>query len=137
MLVDFHCLNILPCLISSYHLHEDVENRVEKNKKSGNIKAAKLESQAASYEQRATKTRNKAYGMFVTKNKSEKMLFKANKLQVKADTLHARANIYKTSYEKNKAMVERNETMAKAFRQGIDEIDQLLVNAGREYLKED
>ena len=30
ILVDFHGLNILPCLISSYQLHEDVENRVEK-----------------------------------------------------------------------------------------------------------
>lgn len=114
-----------------------LENRVDKNKKSGNIRAAKLERRAATYEQKSAKARNKAYGAFTSKERAQELLYKSGKLQAKADRLHTKANIYKTNYERNKAMVERNETMAKAFKQGISEIDQTLVSVGREYMKED
>lgn len=97
-----------------------LEKRVEQNIVKNDTKAAKL------YEKAAYK-RNKAYGRFTSQSKAEKRIFEANKLEAKADVLKSRS-------EKAKAALAKNETMTKAFKQGIKDIDQTLVNNGRRYI---
>ena len=55
-------------------------------------------------------------------------------MQVKSNKLHAKANTLRANYEKAKAKVEKNERMTQAFKQGINNIDTKLAEAGRKYI---
>lgn len=97
-------------------LQKTVEEKIVRNETA----AAKLSSKAAS-------KRNRAYGMFVSQDKSDKLIFEANKLQARADSLAAKS-------KKAKAELTRNETLQAAFKKGINDIDQVLANKGRKYI---
>lgn len=100
--------------------HPKLEQKVEQKIVKNETKAAKLSDKAAS-------KRNRAYGLFTSQNKSEKLIYEANKLQARADALNAKS-------KKAKAELQRNETMQAAFKKGINEIDQTLVSKGRKYI---
>lgn len=97
-------------------LERSVEKQIVKN----DIKAAKLGDKAAT-------KRKKAYGMFTSQKKAEKLIYKADKLQARADYLEVKS-------KKAKAKLARNETMQAAFKKGINEIDQTIASKGRRYI---
>lgn len=97
-------------------LEQKVEQRIVKN-----------ETKAATLSNKAAKKRRKAYGFLTSQSKSEKLIYKANKLQAKADSLTAKS-------KKAKSELTKNETMQSAFKKGINEIDQALVGKGRKFI---
>lgn len=100
--------------------HPKLEQSVEKKIVKNETKAAKLSDKAAS-------KRNRAYGLFTSQSKSEKLIYEANKLQARADSLTAKS-------KKAKAELTRNETLQAAFNKGINEIDQTIASKGRRYV---
>lgn len=98
-------------------LQENMENMIVKNE----IKAAKLNDKAA-------KARRKEYSLFTSKRKAAKLEFKAKKLEARAASLLASSN-------NAKAKVLANKTMQEAFNREISNIDQILVDRGKKYLK--
>ena len=97
-------------------------------------KAAKLELIASGIHQKIAKKQRKATGMFTSQKKAESLLAEANVMQMKSTKLHTKAKTLKANYENAKAKVEANESMQKAFKQGIDSIDKALTDAGRRYV---
>lgn len=87
----------------------------------------KNETKAAKLNEKATKQRRKAYGLFVSENKAAKRLGKAQILESKANALTAKAN-------KAKADINKNNAMIKAFEREISNIDTALVSRGKEYI---
>lgn len=80
------------------------------------------------YRQKANKLRKKKYGIFISKDKADRLEFQATKLDIKADKI--RNNINKTKYE-----IEKNEEMQKIFNSGLNQINTILKNRGKSYLK--
>jgi hypothetical protein len=118
---------------------------LEKHKAKGTAKVQKLEKQhvklqkkveraitksdtkASDISIKAAHTRNKAYGTFVTRGRSDRLLYKANKLDAKANNLKALS-------EDAKARLAKNEKMTEMFNREIKNIDQALVDKGRRYI---
>lgn len=98
-------------------------------------KASKLESKASKLDMKIAKNQKKASGFFTSQSNAEKLLAKNTVMKNKSDMLHAKANKMKANYEKAKAKVEANESMRRAFQQGINDIDMALLDAGRKYIK--
>ena len=84
------------------------------------LKAAKLNTKAA-------KARKKMGGTFVSARKAEKLYIKAKKLETKASVLQGKSDTAKSKVKANKSMQE-------AFKREIDNIDQALLDRGRQYL---
>lgn len=101
--------------------HVELKKKVERNIVKSDTKAAKLSRQAAA-------TRMKAYGRFVSKDKSADLIFKANKLDAKANDLKARS-------EASKAKLAKNEKMTEMFNREIKNIDRVLEDKGRRYIE--
>lgn len=97
-------------------LEKSVEKQIVKN----DIKAVKLSDKAAT-------KRKKAYRLLTSKKRSQKLIYKADKLQARADYLAVKS-------KKAKAKLARNEIMQAAFKKGINEIDQTLANKGRKFI---
>lgn len=87
----------------------------------------KSETKAARLNEKAAKQRNKAYGLFVSKNKMAKRLGKAQVLEAKANALTTKA-------ANAKAKINSNEAMIKAFEREISNIDTALTSRGRKYV---
>ena len=68
--------------------HVQLQKNVERHITKNDTKAAELSRKAA-------RTRNKAYGTFVSKDRSDKLVFKANKLDAKANNIKARSDAAK------------------------------------------
>lgn len=100
--------------------HGKLQKYVDRHIQKTDIKVSNMQSKAA-------QTRNKAYGRFTSKNRSEKLLYEANKLDARANTLKARS-------DKAKAKLAKNENLTKLFDSGISDIDKALVSAGRRYV---
>lgn len=98
-------------------LERSVERAVMKN----DVKAAKLNSKAMKMQKSAT-------GLFVSEAKAMKRFQKANLLESQAKALTVKSN-------EAKAKLAQNEAMTKAFRQGINDIDDTLVEYGRKYVR--
>ena len=100
-------------------LEQNVEKQITKN----DVKATKLQ-------QKAAHKRNKGYNsLLMSQSRRQKNIFKADRLQAKADTLKAES-------EKAKAALAKNESMQNTFKQGINRIDQALIDNGRKYLED-
>lgn len=97
-------------------LEKDVNRHITKN----DTKAAEIKAKAA-------QVRKKAYGRFTSQDRSEQMLYKANKLDARANDLMARS-------EKAKAKLAKNEKMTELFKKGLNDIDAAMVDKGRKYL---
>lgn len=87
----------------------------------------KSETKAAKLNAKAANQRRKAYGLFVSKNKTAKRLGKAVVLEAKASALTAKA-------AQAKAAINKNDAMIKAFEREISNIDTALSNRGRKYI---
>ena len=98
-------------------LEQKVERAVTKN----DVKAAELNSKAMRYQK-------KANGLFVSDRRAMKRLQKASLLESQAKALTVKSN-------EAKAKLAQNEAMTKAFRQGINDIDDALIEYGRKYVR--
>ena len=104
-----------------------LEKKQPKLAKSVEQKIVKNDVQAVKLADKAAIKRRKAYGRFTSQKKSEKLIYKANKLQAKADYLSVKS-------EKAKAALSKNETLQASFKKGISEIDKTLTSKGRKYI---
>lgn len=84
-------------------------------------KIAKLSGQAA-------RARRKMGRVFVTNSQYDRLRWKAERWEAQAASL-------KASSAEAKAKVQANKTMQEAFQREIDNIDQILVERGKKYLK--
>lgn len=100
--------------------HDKLASNAEKHIMKTDVKAQKMKSKAAKYER-------KAYRRFTSTSKAAKLAMKANRLNAKADTMIAKS-------ESAKAKLAKNETMTRAFKEGVSNIDQALVSKGRKYI---
>lgn len=100
--------------------HVQLQKNVERHITKNDTKAAELSRKAAH-------VRNRAYGTFVSKDRSDKLVFKANKLD-------ARANKIKAQSDAAKAKLAKNEKMTEMFNRELKNIDDALVNKGRRYI---
>lgn len=94
-------------------LEKEVHRHITKNDE----KAAKLREKSAKLEK-------KAYGMFTSKDRASNMLYKAGKLDNQAKSLEAKS-------AQAKARLAKNEEMQKIFKQGINDIDKAVKDAGK------
>lgn len=97
-------------------------------------KATKIERKVAKIDKKIAKKQRKAAGIFTSNDRAEKLLFEANIMQTKSTKLHAKAKTLTAKYEAAKAKVDANESMQKAFKKGISDIDNALVEVGRRHL---
>ena len=111
-----------------------LDDNLRKSTEKDMTKATKLEKKAAKLDQKIAKNQRKAGGMFTSQKKAEKLLSEANVMQAKSTKLHTKAKTLTTKYESAKAKVDANESMQKAFKQGLSSIDKALVEAGKRHL---
>lgn len=111
--------------------------KVEKLKKKGvklekqyEDKVVKNQTRAAKLMNKAAKKRKRAYSIFVSDSKTEDLLADASYLETKAKALMANVN-------EAKAKVTKNTTMISQFERELSNIDQALINRGKEYLKDE
>ena len=100
--------------------HVKLEKKVDRAITKGDTKASEISRKAAH-------TRDKAYGRLVSKRRSEKLRFKADKLD-------ARANNLKAMSEDAKAKLAKNEKMTEMFNRELKNIDAALIDRGRRYI---
>lgn len=100
--------------------HGKLASNAEKHIMKTDGKAAKIKSKAA-------KAERKAYGRFTSYEKSEKLKYKAGKLNAKADRMIAES-------AKAKAKLAKNEKIQSMMRQGVNDIDKALIEKGKKYL---
>lgn len=106
---------------------QKLEKRHVKLEKDVERAITKSDTKASEIARKAAHKRNKAYGTFVSKRRSDKLLFKANKLDAKANNLKALS-------EDAKAKLAKNEKMTEMFNREIKNIDNALLDKGRRYI---
>lgn len=104
-----------------------LEKQRPKLEDKSNKYAMKNDIKAQNLKQKAAKKNKKAYGMFVSKNKADKLFYQADKLNVKADSMIAKS-------QEAKAKVAKNEALTSMYKQGISSIDKVLLENGRKYI---
>lgn len=97
-----------------------LEDKSHKYAMKNDVKAQKLK-------QKAAKKNRKAYGMFVSKKKADKLFYKAGKLNARADVMIAKS-------ANAKAKIAKNESLTNMYKQGISTIDATLAEKGRKYI---
>ena len=90
--------------------------------------ATKIDVKAAKYNKRALKYERKANRLIATESSRERNRSRASRMNFKARELTAMSN-------DAKAKLAQNEAMTKAFKQGINDIDDALVEYGRKYVR--
>lgn len=93
------------------------EKRVERDAQ----KSARLETKSAKLKRKATRR-------FITDGRSKELLLDAQKLDAKVSTLDARV-------KSAKAKIDKNQIMLDTFKKGLKDIDDLLVETGKKYVK--
>lgn len=101
--------------------HKPLQKKVDKNTQKTDVKAAKMKSKSA-------KLRKKSYGMFVSKSKHDKLIYKADKLDINSDVLITKSN-------KAKAKLLKNEKMTELFKIEINKINKILADQGSQFIK--
>lgn len=89
-----------------------------------NAKVSKYSNKAADLENKAARQERKAYSILASQESKERRLNKAGKLQAQANSINA-------DIAKAKARLAENDAKTALFKQGIKEIDELLVANGR------
>ena len=120
-------------------------DKLQKHRSKGAAKIDKLNKKGVQLEKQAEKQiikkenygselmrqssaiRNKAYGRFTSRDKAAKRVYKADKLQARAQALLSDVDAAKAKVHKNKAIVS-------AFQREINNIDDVLLKAGKKYL---
>lgn len=98
-----------------------LEKNVQRHKQKTDIKAAKISAEAA-------RLRRKANRPLVSDKRAQSYLTDAMLKQAKADDLKARS-------DKAKMLLEANADMQRTFNKGINEINKLTVDKGKQYIK--
>lgn len=98
------------------------------------VKATKIENKANKLDNKAAKKEWSSNSMFRSDERREALKEEARMLRDKSKKLHAKASMYQNAYDTAKAKVEANESMQKAFKTQINNIDDILVKAGRQYI---
>lgn len=111
-----------------------LDNKLRKATLKDQSKAAKMDRKAAKLDLKVAKNTKKAGGLLTSKERSKALLDEAAVYKLKADKLHAKANKLHANYAKAKAKVDANESMQKAFKTGLNDIDKALENKGRKYI---
>lgn len=106
-----------------------LEKKNAKLEKKNDAYLMKTNAKVAKLERRAAITRAQAYTRFSTKEKAERNLYKANKMEATAQQL-------KSKYEMNKAIVESNKKIAQTMTQQIGDIDKIITGKGKKYLQQ-
>ena len=88
----------------------------------------KYDTKAARLTSKAARARRRMGGVFVSNSKAER-------LYTQARTLETKAYVLKSKSAEAKAKVQANKTMQEAFQREIDNIDQILIERGKKYLK--
>lgn len=88
----------------------------------------KYDTKAAKYTRKAASARRRMGNMFISNARAERLHWEAEKMESKAYYL-------KSKSADAKAKVQANTTMQKAFQREIDNIDQILIERGKKYLK--
>lgn len=88
----------------------------------------KYDTKAAKYDRKAAKLRSKLGRTTLISGVREERAYKAMGLETKASMLRAKS-------AEAKAKVQANKTMQEAFQREINNIDQILVERGKKYLK--
>ena len=101
--------------------HPRLEKDVERSKQRYDVKAANLEAEAARYKRKST-------GFLVSDRKAKEYLEEAEYLKIRADELRSRSSAAK-------ARLEGNEDMQRTFKKGINEIDKLMADKGKQYIE--
>lgn len=101
-----------------------LEEKYEQSFVKTNARAAKLKSKAA------RKRRKAVYSTFMTTSRRESLMYDAKFLEIKANDLIAKTN-------EAKAKIDRNTMMIGQFDRELRNIDQALINRGKEYLKDE
>lgn len=121
--------------ISSLNKHREKSSKKLKQLQSKKVKIDKKtnayfekgERKAAKFERKAAKYRYKQYGRFTSANKAAKLEKKAFKYDFKARKIRHKG-------EKWKAKLHKNERMQELFKQGINNIDNILIEKGKQYV---
>lgn len=103
---------------------EKTEKRLTKK---DNKYRSSLDLKAAKMNRKAVRLKKKSTGKFVSDKKAFKLIRKANKLEAKASSIM-------TKSAKIKQKLYKNEKMQKAFSQGLKDINELKVQAGKQYI---
>ena len=111
-----------------------LDNSVAKSVTKDAAKAAKIEKKAAKLDSKIAKNIRKSNSVLRTDNSRNELLNEAAVLRNKSDRLHAKANSHKAAYNSAVAKADHNRHMTNAFKTGINEIDMILVDAGRKYV---
>ena len=109
-----------------------------KNKKDREKAIASLNEHKAKSTSKIKRLEKKHYSLEKKVNqrtaREQKLLYKADKLYARADKLQARADAIRSKSDKARARIAKNEKMTLLFEQGIDSIDQTIINYGEQYL---
>lgn len=98
------------------------------------IRADKMESKAQKLDAKIAKNESKATAWYTSTNKVSKLMAKNTKLELRSNKLHTKASVLNSNYEKAKSKIEANESMQKAFKTELKNIDNALVENGRRYI---
>lgn len=104
-----------------------LEKKGAKLEKSRDRVVVKNDVAASKLNTKSAYTRAKAYRPFTSKNRADKLIYKADKLKARADKLAVVS-------DQVKAKVAANKTLQKTFKQGINDIDKTLEEKGRRYI---
>lgn len=108
---------------------EKLKKKGAKLEKSYEKAAISNEASAAKLHAKAAKLQRRAFKRSTSKDRADSLLYEAKRLESIAIDLKAKT-------KEAKAKVERNDMLISQFEKEIKNIDQALVNRGKEYLKD-
>lgn len=111
-------------------LDDNLRKSITKDK----VKSSKLEKKAAKMDRKAAELKSKSIKWYRSDSSAAKLISKSEVKKIKADKLHAKANVYNAKYEKIKAKVDANESIQKAFKTQLNNIDSIIVENGKRYI---
>lgn len=105
-----------------------LDNKYNKLSKTRDKQILKSDVKATKLRDKAYRLENKAGGLFVSKNRYQKLTSKANQLHAQANRLTARSN-------KTKAMMNRNRKMKELLNSGYDSLSKVKIDIGKKYVE--
>lgn len=111
-----------------------LDNNLRKSITKDKVKSSKLEKKAAKIDRKAAKLKSKSIKWYRSDSSAAKLISKSEVKKIKADKLHAKASVYNAKYEKVKAKVDANDSIQKAFKTQLNNIDNIIVENGKRYI---
>lgn len=111
-----------------------LDDKLRKATTKDKVKATKLEAKAAKLDRKAAKKIKTANKWWVSHDGKKNLILSSQAYKLKADNKRTKAAELNANYEKVKAKVDANESMQKAFKTELRNIDQALIENGRRYI---